>query len=231
MEENLSGRSEATVKRYHYNTHEQLKSHLANFVDAYNFARRLKTLKGLTPYEFIAKTWTKEPKTFRLDPIHQMPGLNSQRQLAAHHTNQLARNRQVQPRALEAAGVRAVARLETVEDPIARRAARRWPTRSASFCTPLPTGSCSPSATPFRKSATCGQGRVRDIAPQAAQNRRPRHRNGEPRPSGLAAACPEAQLFAGRARFKALIVGGQIPEVPRRVTAAKVRARWAAGQG
>ena len=50
-----------------------------------------------------------------------------QRQLAAHHTNQLARNRQAQPRALEAAGVRAVALLETVEHPIARRAARRWP--------------------------------------------------------------------------------------------------------
>jgi hypothetical protein len=67
---------EATVKRYHYDTHERLKSHLANFVDAYNFARRLKTLKGLTPYEFITKAWTKEPKRFRLDPIHQMPGLN-----------------------------------------------------------------------------------------------------------------------------------------------------------
>jgi transposase InsO family protein len=70
---------EATVKRYHYDTHEQLKSHLANFVDAYNFARRLKTLKGLTPYEFIAKAWTKEPKRFTLDPIHQMPGLNTPR--------------------------------------------------------------------------------------------------------------------------------------------------------
>ena len=68
---------EATVKRYHYDSHGQLKSHLANFVDAYNFARRLKTLKGLTPYEFIAKAWTKEPERFRLDPIHQMPGLNS----------------------------------------------------------------------------------------------------------------------------------------------------------
>ena len=68
---------EATVKRYHYDNHGQLKSHLANFVDAYNFARRLKTLKGLTPYEFIAKAWTKEPERFRLDPIHQMPGLNN----------------------------------------------------------------------------------------------------------------------------------------------------------
>ena len=43
----------------------------------YNFARRLKTLNGLTPYEFIAKAWTKEPKTLGLDPIHQMPGLNT----------------------------------------------------------------------------------------------------------------------------------------------------------
>ena len=40
---------DATVKRYFYETHDQLRAHLQNFVDAYNFARRLKTLKGLTP--------------------------------------------------------------------------------------------------------------------------------------------------------------------------------------
>ena len=68
---------EATVKRYHYDSHEQLAAHLADFVDAYNFGRRLKTLKGLTPYEFICKTWTKEPERFTLNPIHQMPGLNT----------------------------------------------------------------------------------------------------------------------------------------------------------
>ena len=68
---------EATVKRFHYDTHDQLASHLADFVSAYNFARRLKTLKGLTPYEAICKTWTKEPERFTLDPIHQMPGLNT----------------------------------------------------------------------------------------------------------------------------------------------------------
>ena len=68
---------DATVKRFHYDSQDQLKSHLANFVDAYNFARRLKTLKGLTPYEFIAKAWTKEPQRFTLNPIHQMPGLNT----------------------------------------------------------------------------------------------------------------------------------------------------------
>ncbi|TAY77429.1 IS481 family transposase, partial [Rhizobium ruizarguesonis] len=43
----------------------------------YNFGRRLKTLKGLTPYEFICKRWTLEPDRFTIDPIHQMPGLNN----------------------------------------------------------------------------------------------------------------------------------------------------------
>ena len=68
---------EATVQRYHYDSHRQLEAHLADFVSAYNFGRRLKTLKGLTPYEFICKIWTKQPERFKLDPIHQMPGLNS----------------------------------------------------------------------------------------------------------------------------------------------------------
>jgi hypothetical protein len=67
---------EATVKRFHYESHEQLCQHLADFVSAYNFGRRLKTLKGLTPYEFICKTWTKEPERFKLNPLQQMPGLN-----------------------------------------------------------------------------------------------------------------------------------------------------------
>src|ERR1700757_483181 len=43
---------EATVNQYHYDDHEQLKRHLADFLHAYNFGRRLKTLQGLTPYEF-----------------------------------------------------------------------------------------------------------------------------------------------------------------------------------
>jgi transposase-like protein len=67
---------DATVKRFHYDDHNQLRDHLANFIRAYNFGRRLKTLKGLTPYEFICKQWTIEPQRFTLNPIHQMPGLN-----------------------------------------------------------------------------------------------------------------------------------------------------------
>lgn len=68
---------DATVKRYHYDDHAQLERHLADFVAAYNFGRRLKTLKGLTPYEFICKRWTIEPEKFNLNPIQQMPGLNT----------------------------------------------------------------------------------------------------------------------------------------------------------
>ena len=68
---------EATVNRYHYETHDQLRQHLTDFVTAYNFARRLKTLKGLTPYEAVCKTWTKEPDRFTSNPIHQSPGLNT----------------------------------------------------------------------------------------------------------------------------------------------------------
>jgi transposase InsO family protein len=67
---------EATVKRFYYQTHDQLREHLANFVAAYNFAKRLKTLQGHTPYEFICKCWTKEPQRFTSDPHHQIPGPN-----------------------------------------------------------------------------------------------------------------------------------------------------------
>ena len=65
---------EATVRRYHYQSHDQLKQHLKNFLDAYNFAKRLKTLKGLTVFEFITMKWTKEPERFKINPDHLMPG-------------------------------------------------------------------------------------------------------------------------------------------------------------
>jgi transposase InsO family protein len=68
---------DATVQRYHYDRHEQLETHLADFVAAYNFGRRLKSLKGLTPYEFICKRWTLEPEKFRLNPLQKMPALNT----------------------------------------------------------------------------------------------------------------------------------------------------------
>src|SRR5215831_15553944 len=67
---------DATVKHYFYETHDELQAHLRDFVDAYNFARRLKTLRGLTPYEFICKAWTSQPQRFTTSPLQKMPGLN-----------------------------------------------------------------------------------------------------------------------------------------------------------
>ncbi len=63
-----------TVSRYHYESHEQIRKHMDDFILAYNFARRLKTLKGLTPYEFLCKSYLAEPERFRIDSIHRMPG-------------------------------------------------------------------------------------------------------------------------------------------------------------
>ena len=46
---------EATVRRYHYETHQQLREHLEAFLNAYNFAKRLKTLRGSLPTSTSAK--------------------------------------------------------------------------------------------------------------------------------------------------------------------------------
>ena len=62
--------------RYHYDSHRQLETHLLDFIAAYNFGRRLKTLKGLTPYEYICERWTTELERFTFNPLQQMPGLN-----------------------------------------------------------------------------------------------------------------------------------------------------------
>ena len=68
---------EATVRRYHYETHRQLREHLDAFLNAYNFAKRLKTLHGLTPYDHICKVWADEPGRFNYDPTHLTSGLNN----------------------------------------------------------------------------------------------------------------------------------------------------------
>ena len=68
---------DATVKRYYYQTHQQLKEHLHAFLMAYNFAKRLKTLRGLTPYQFICQAWQKTPLRFSISPFHHTVGLNS----------------------------------------------------------------------------------------------------------------------------------------------------------
>ena len=55
---------DATVRRFYYESHEQLRRHLADFISAYNFGR-----KGLTPYEFIRKAWASNPERFSINPL------------------------------------------------------------------------------------------------------------------------------------------------------------------
>jgi len=62
---------------FHYATHSALETHVSDFNAAYNHARRLKTLQGLTPFENICKIWTLEPEHFIVDPTHHMLGLNT----------------------------------------------------------------------------------------------------------------------------------------------------------
>ncbi len=68
---------EATVKRYHYDNHRQLREHLSSFLNACSFSRRLKTLRGLNPYEYIIKCWQNEPERFIINSSHYKVALNS----------------------------------------------------------------------------------------------------------------------------------------------------------
>jgi Integrase core domain len=67
---------EATVTKYYYQTHQHLKEHLQAFLMAYNFAKKLNRLKGLTPYEYICQCWQNEPERFTINPYHHTLGLN-----------------------------------------------------------------------------------------------------------------------------------------------------------
>ena len=65
---------EATIKRFYYETTDQLNTHLQTFLLAYNFAKRLKRLKELMPYEFICTEWRKSPAIFHRDQADLTPG-------------------------------------------------------------------------------------------------------------------------------------------------------------
>jgi len=57
-------------------SHDRLQEHLKTFLDADNFAKRLKTLKGLTAFELISEKWTSKPERFPKTPDRLSTGLN-----------------------------------------------------------------------------------------------------------------------------------------------------------
>ena len=67
---------EATVRTYHYSSHAQLRAHLAAFLNAYNHAKRLKSLRGLTPHQFILSCFQNQPHRFKVNPHQHSMGLN-----------------------------------------------------------------------------------------------------------------------------------------------------------
>ena len=68
---------EATVRAYHYETYRQLRGHVADYLVAYNFAKRLRALRWKTPYETIQALWDTKPGLFRDSPDHLIPGPNT----------------------------------------------------------------------------------------------------------------------------------------------------------
>ena len=67
---------DGTVKTYHYDSVKQLEKHLQEFILAYNFAKRLKSLKFKNPFEFIIEKFKEKPNLFYQNPFHYSRGLN-----------------------------------------------------------------------------------------------------------------------------------------------------------
>lgn len=71
-----------TAKIYHYDSMEQLNKHLQEFLLAYNFAKKLKTLKFKTPFEFLTEKFLTEkfkdnPKVFYQNSVRCLKGFNT----------------------------------------------------------------------------------------------------------------------------------------------------------
>jgi len=67
---------QVTVKTYLYETISRLKRHLNDFITADNYAKKLKTLKFLTPMEKILHEYKNKPNLFHSNPHNYSMGLN-----------------------------------------------------------------------------------------------------------------------------------------------------------
>jgi hypothetical protein len=71
---------EATVRRYPYETHDQLQGHLATFLAADNLAKRLKTLRGLTSSHLLRthlQMLDRKSGSVQAQSTPPLPGLNN----------------------------------------------------------------------------------------------------------------------------------------------------------
>ena len=68
---------DATTKIYHYDNITQFEKHLQEFLLVYNFAKKLKSLKFKTPFEFLTEKFKNNPGIFYQNPDHYLRGLNT----------------------------------------------------------------------------------------------------------------------------------------------------------
>jgi transposase InsO family protein len=65
---------DATVKAFHYETRDGLAAHVLAFLAVYNFAKHLKSLRWRTPYLTLCDAWDADPRPFKFNPHHLIPG-------------------------------------------------------------------------------------------------------------------------------------------------------------
>lgn len=68
---------EQTTNMYYYENMGELKGHIHDYLMAHNYAKKLKSIGRMTPYEKILQLWEKEPSRFIINPIHKIVGLNT----------------------------------------------------------------------------------------------------------------------------------------------------------
>jgi transposase-like protein len=65
-----------TTKKYHYDTIDELKKHMSEYLLLYNFSIKLRSLKRLTPFEAMLEEYQDKPDGFIFHPNHLNMGSN-----------------------------------------------------------------------------------------------------------------------------------------------------------
>jgi hypothetical protein len=67
---------EATVKSFRYISINELRRHVRDWLTACNFAKMLKILRSIAPYEAVQEPRKSKSDVFIVKPTHHMLGLN-----------------------------------------------------------------------------------------------------------------------------------------------------------
>ncbi len=68
---------DATIKMFYYDNIDQFKENLENFLNWYNFEKKLKTLQRRSPYDFTKEKYKQNPKLFHRNIVEECEGLNN----------------------------------------------------------------------------------------------------------------------------------------------------------